>query len=88
MLRIGFETPRDGTLQLIEGNVAPDTMLSRELGSGARATGQVDIGGRSWQAYTARKGERALVLQEPERTVIIVGAADDAELRELAGALR
>lgn len=88
VLRIGFQTPGDGSVQLVEGDVAPDTMLSRELGAGGKPTGQADLGGRSWQSYSARKGERALVLQEPERTVIIVGAASDAELRELAGALR
>jgi hypothetical protein len=88
VLRVGFQTPQNGNLQLVEGNVAPDTMLARELGAGGKPTGQVDLNGRSWQTYTARKGERAMVLQEPERTVIIVGAAADAELRTLASALR
>jgi hypothetical protein len=87
VLRIGYETPGGGTLQLVEGNVDPDTMLNRELGSAAKATGQVDIGGRSWQRYTARKGEHALVLKEPERTVIVVGAASEAEVQALAAAL-
>jgi hypothetical protein len=87
VLRIGYETPADGTLQLVEGNVDPDTMLGRELGNDGRSTGQVDVNGRSWQRYTARRGERALVLKEPERTVIVVGAASDAELQTFAASL-
>jgi hypothetical protein len=87
VLRIGFETPAGGTLQLVEGNLDPDTMLSRELGNGAKPRDQVDFSGRTWQRYTAREKERALVLKEPGRTVIVVGAASDAEVQALAASL-
>jgi len=87
VLRVGYVTP-DGTgMQLVQGNVPAERLLRGELGERPVPTGTVDLGGRGWQSYDARPGERALVLLEPARTVVVVGG-DDAELRELAGALR
>ena len=89
VLRIGWRAPSDEGAQLIEGSVPPDILLTRELGDSARATGDVvDLGGRQWQVYEARDGERAYVLQEPERTVIVIGRASDEELKQLAGSLK
>jgi len=89
VLRIGWRAPSEEGAQLIEGSVPPDILLTRELGDNATATGDVvDIGGRQWQVYEARNGERAYVLQEPERTVIVIGRAKDDELKQLAGALK
>jgi hypothetical protein len=73
----------------VESNVAPDILLTRELGPDARATGDlVDVGGRQWQVYDARDGDRAFVSQEAERTVIVIGKASEEELRQFAGALK
>ena len=86
-LRIGYLTPGDGGIQLIESDVPADVLLPRELTPQASAQGVVEIAGAQWRRYSARPGERALVLLEPERTTIVVGAASDDELRELAAAL-
>jgi hypothetical protein len=89
ILRIGMTTPSGKGVQLIEGNVQPDILLTRELGDSAQATGDVvDLGGRQWQVYNARDGERAYVWQEPERTVIVIGRATEEELKQLATALK
>jgi hypothetical protein len=88
VLRVGWRTPKDGSVQLIEGNLSPDVLLERELGAAVAQPGTVDVNGKSWQLYPGRKGERALVLLEPGRTIMIVGRASDAELKELAAALR
>jgi hypothetical protein len=88
VLRVGWRTPRKGSVQLIEGNLAPDILLERELGGAVAQPGTVDVNGKGWQIYPGRKGERALVLLEPGRTVMIVGRASEAELKELAASLR
>ena len=89
VLRVGYTSPGGEGAQLIEGNVQPDILLTRELGDAAQATGDVvDLGGRQWQVYNARDGERAFVFQEPERTVIVIGRATEEELKQLAGALK
>jgi hypothetical protein len=89
VLRVGWRSPKDGTLQLIESNLSPDTLVTKELGSDARLTGTTEeINGKQWQVYDARKGERAYVLLEPGRTIIVVGKAGEAELKEFAGSLK
>jgi hypothetical protein len=89
VLRVGYTAPGGEGAQLVEGNVQPDILLTRELGDSARATGDVvDLGGRQWQVYDARDGERAFVFQEPERTVIVIGRASEEELRQLASSLK
>jgi hypothetical protein len=88
VLRVGWRTPGGGALQLIEGSLSPDTMLENELGKTPKLTGSVNIGAKMWQQYAARDDEKALVLLEPGRTVIVVGRASDADLRTLAGSLR
>lgn len=90
LLRVGYTSPGGEGAQLIEGNVQPDILLTRELGGdSAQVTGDVvDLGGRQWQVYNARDDERAYVLQEPDRTVIVIGQASDEELKQLAEALR
>ncbi|GIJ50077.1 hypothetical protein Val02_69630 [Virgisporangium aliadipatigenens] len=87
-LRVGYETPDGGSVQLIEGSLPPEEMLRRELGGERTSSGNVDVGGRSWESYPARTGEKALVLREPGRTVIVVGKASEDELKQLAGSLK
>lgn len=87
-LRIGYVSPDGDGVQMVQSNTPADRLLSAELGGEARPTGTIQTGERAWQAYTAKPGERALVLLEPNRTVIVVGAAGEQELRGLAGALR
>ncbi|MBY8872078.1 DUF4245 family protein [Micromonospora sp. PLK6-60] len=87
-LRIGYLTPEGQAAQLVQSNVPPERLLPAELTREGQPQGPVDLGGRSWQRYTARGNEQALVLLEPGRTVIVVGDARENELRQLAGSLR
>jgi hypothetical protein len=88
VLRIGWRTPGDGTIQLIEGNLPPDTLLTRELGANARDIGDAEIGGNQWQVYDAREGERAYVQQQAGRTIIVVGKTSEAEFKQFIESLR
>ncbi|MFJ8576991.1 DUF4245 family protein [Micromonospora sp. NPDC093277] len=86
-LRIGYLTPEGRGAQLVESNVPAEKLLPTEL-SGGQPQGPATLPGGSWQRYTARSNEQALVLLEPTRTVIVIGDAGENELRELATALR
>lgn len=86
-LRVGYLTPEGRGLQLVQSNVPPERLLPTELTEEGRPQGQADLGSGTWQRYTGRGNEQALVLLEPERTVIVVGDARDNELREMATAV-
>ena len=88
ILRIGYVTPDGAGLQLIQSDAPPERLLPAELTKSGRAEGTIKIDGQSWQRYRARPGERALVLLERDRTVVIVGGAHEEEQRELAAAVR
>ncbi|RLP95353.1 DUF4245 domain-containing protein [Micromonospora sp. CV4] len=87
-LRIGYLTPEGRGVQLLQSNVPAERLLPAELTDEGQPQGPTELAGRTWQRYTARGNQQALVLLEPARTVIIVGDARDNELRQLAGALR
>lgn len=87
-LRLGYLSPDGGAVQVVQSNVSADRLLPTELTAKGQPQGATEVAGRSWQVYTARAGERALVLMEPGRTVIVVGSARESELRDLAGAFR
>jgi hypothetical protein len=89
-LRIGYLTPSGAGVQLIERPGATDIgpVLRPELSPDARPQGTVSAGGRTWQRYSGRPGELGLVLLEPRRTTLVVGAAEEAELTQLAASLR
>ena len=86
-LRVGYLTPRGGQLQLIESNEDIASLSSRELGNRAGVTGTATIAGAPWPAYQVRGDEKALVRTTPQRTVIVIGQADAAELETLATAV-
>jgi uncharacterized protein DUF4245 len=86
-LRLGYAGPGEDPIQLVESNVAPETLLPAELGTAAKPTDKFRAVGRLWQRYTARPGEQALVLAEPNRTIIVVGQSDAKNLETLASAL-
>ncbi|MGC4786586.1 DUF4245 domain-containing protein [Micromonospora sp. DT178] len=87
-LRLGYLTPEGRAAQMVQSSVPPERLLPTELTAEGQPQGQTDLGGRTWQRYTARGNEQALVLLEPNRTVIVVGDARDNELRHLATAIR
>jgi hypothetical protein len=86
-LRIGYLTPEGRAAQLVESSVPADQLLPAEL-KGGQPQGRANLPNGTWQRYTARDNEQALVLLEPNRTVIVVGDARENELRRLATALR
>jgi hypothetical protein len=86
-LRVGYLTPKDGQVQLIESNEDTASLSSREFADQARLTGTTTVAGSAWQAYQVRGNEPALVLTSPERTIIVIGSADPAELEALATAV-
>jgi hypothetical protein len=86
-LRLGYAGPGDDPIQLVESNVAPEKLLPAELGTTAQRSEAFRSAGRTWQLYTARPGEHALVLTEPNRTIIVVGETDTKNLETLASAL-
>lgn len=87
-LRLGYLTPEGRGAQLVQSSVPAERLLPTELTDQGQPQGQTDLGGRTWQRYTARGNDQALVLLEPTRTVIVVGDARDNELRHLATSLR
>jgi Protein of unknown function (DUF4245) len=86
-LRVGYITPSDGALQLIESNEDARSLLARELGDQVRPQGQVTVNGQLWQSSTVRGDERALVDTSSERTLMVVGRASLDELTVLAQSL-
>ncbi|MDW5326321.1 DUF4245 domain-containing protein [Plantactinospora sp. KLBMP9567] len=87
-LRIGYLSPDGGGVQLVQSSLPADGLLRAELTREGRPQGTVEVGGRSWQRYTARPDESALVLLEPDRTVLVVGRASEGELRQIVASLR
>jgi hypothetical protein len=87
VLRVGFRSPGGGTAQLVESNVSAGTLVTAELGAGARDEGGASLDGQEWHRYVASGGDHALVLSQPDRTVIVMGRAPDAELAQLAASL-
>lgn len=88
-LRVGWRSPDGGALQVIESDIVPASLITRELGADAGPTGTtVDEGGRQWRVYTARGGETAYVFQQAEHTVIVTGKVGEEEMKEFVRSLR
>ncbi|MGC9668069.1 DUF4245 domain-containing protein [Planosporangium sp. 12N6] len=87
VLRVGFRSPSGGTAQLVESNVSAGALVTAELGTDARDEGGARLDGHEWRRYTAPGGDRALVLSQQDRTMIVVGHASDTELTQLATSL-
>jgi hypothetical protein len=86
-LRLGYLSPSGAGFQLVESDQAAEAFLGEELTVAARPLGAKRIEERDWQHYAARPGEEALVLLEPERTLLVVGSGPEHELVELASSL-
>jgi len=86
-LRLGYVDPDKDPIQLIESSVPTDTLLPTELSAGAKPTGNFRSASGVWRVYDARPGEKALVLGEQNRTIVIVGRTDVDNLEKLATSL-
>jgi uncharacterized protein DUF4245 len=87
-LRIGYVDPDKDPVQLVESSVPADSLLPGELGDKAEALGNFRTTAGVWRLYDGRPGEKALVLSEPARTIVVVGRTDVKNLETLATALR
>jgi hypothetical protein len=87
-LRLGLVSPDGKGVQVMQTDAQPTKIIPAELTADARPQGTTEIAGGSWQTYSTRPGERALVKVDPDRTVIVVGEAGDADLRTLASSLK
>jgi hypothetical protein len=83
-VRVGYLTPDANSVQLVQSTAPAEELLAAELPDSAAPAGAVDVAGRSWQLYEADDDHLALVLLEPDRTVIAHGRAPETELRDLA----
>ena len=88
-LRLGFISPANGQLRVVETGPVTPTFYADELGAGAHPTGTVEVNGVTWQRYAdGRPEETSLVRADPKRTVIVVGHSSAADLQTLAGSLK
>jgi hypothetical protein len=87
-LRLGYVDPEKDPIQLVQSSTPTEKLIPVELGAEPEPVSSFSDGARTWQRYTARKGENALVLLEKGRTVIVVGVAESKSLETLASALR
>lgn len=86
-VRVGYVTPDGGSVQLVQSTVPAERLLPDELPEPVTPAGTEELAGRSWQVYPPQDGERALVLLEPEQTLLVKGTTSAAELRQFAEAL-
>jgi hypothetical protein len=88
VLRLGYLTEHDQGIQLVQGSGNPDELIRTELTRTGHETGQVEVAGASWQRWTGRAGESALVRRDGAVTVIVVGAVGEADLVKLVTTVR
>lgn len=90
-LRLGYVTPAGAPVQVVESTVPTDRLLVEELsdrrGAPPAPTGAVTVAGATWERYAGPDGETALVRRDPDRTLLVIGRADESELQQLATAL-
>jgi hypothetical protein len=86
-LRLGYVDPDKDPIQLVQSTVALPALIRSELSESAALQGTVQAGGHTWQRYTGRPGEDALVLFQKDRTIIVVGRTDTENLESLAASL-
>jgi hypothetical protein len=86
-LRIGYVDPDDDPIQLIESSVPAATLLPTELSRSAKPLTTFRAGNGVWRLYDGRPGEKALILSDGTRTIVVLGATDVRNLETLAASL-
>ncbi len=85
---VGYLTPAGAYAGLEQAAVPTDELL-RDAVPTTSASGQVDLAGTTWQLRTDEAtGETTLVRADRDATVLVTGSATQAELEQLAAALR
>lgn len=83
---VGFLTPNDSFIGLIQTRQANPTWLLQETGN-APVTGSRNAGGQEWELRDSGKGNRSMVLNYRGTTVILTGPAKLDEFAVLADAV-
>jgi hypothetical protein len=86
-LRLGYVDPDDDPVLLVESSVPAETLLPAELTKDAEVRGMFRAPNGVWRRYDARPGEAALVLAGGDRTIVVVGRSEWANLEALASSL-
>lgn len=87
-LRMGYVDPDDDSVLLIESSVPAATLLPAELTKSAKPLSTFRAASGVWRLYDGRPGEKALVLADGSRTIIVLGATDVRNLETVASSLR
>lgn len=83
---VGFLTPKDSFISLVQTSKANPTWLLQQTRN-APVTGSRNAGGQEWEIRDTGKGEKSLVLDYRGTTVILSGAAQLDEFATLADAV-
>jgi hypothetical protein len=86
VLRIGYVTAQQRGVQLVQSATTAPAFVRAELTDAGRQAGQTRVAGQTWQRWTGRPGESALVRQAGGTTIIVVGAVGETDLATLASA--
>ncbi|WP_433497975.1 DUF4245 domain-containing protein [Sphaerimonospora sp. CA-214678] len=86
--RLGFATAQRQHAMLAQSDERPLDDFANRMANTDKATGSRDINGETWQERIRQdKNQRSLVRILPDRTVVVTGTADWAELTALAESL-
>jgi hypothetical protein len=85
---IGFIDPQQQYVAVEQSNGPADTFVPAVTLSSHRQAGvTVRVGGRTWERWTGGR-YTALVDRQPQFTTVVMGTAPDAQLVQMAAALR
>ncbi|WP_445154978.1 DUF4245 domain-containing protein [Arthrobacter sp. Hor0625] len=83
---VGYLTPKDSFIGLVQTRQANPTWLLQQTGN-APVTGTRAAGGREWELRDTGKGEKSMVLDFRGTTVVLTGPASLEEFSVLAAAV-
>lgn len=85
---IGYLTPAGEYVGLEQEDVPVDELV-QDAAAGTSPAGEVEVNGTTWQLRTDEdRSETTLVRADGDGAVLVTGSASQAELEQLAGALR
>ena len=84
-LRVGWVTPENGYLRLVQSDAAEDVLVRSEQGD-PTVRGTVTAGGRAWVVHTGQRSEAMWVADVDGVRLLITGNAPPERFTELATA--